>query len=76
MLDSADGETVTWGAYNLQYQAIIEQVWQQGNVGMEYKPGKTQIYVLDFVRMVQRRTSSAPGFGSERTVRRIFVPNP
>ena len=74
-LDSADGETVTWGAYSAQYQAAIETAWMQGHLGLDYQPGRTQQYRLDFGSMRQIRTTAAPGYGSARTIRRTFVPN-
>ena len=73
-LDSPDGEPVTWGAYSAQYQPAIEAARLQGHLGLEYQPGRTQQYRLDFGSMQQFRTSAAPGYGSARMIRRSFVP--
>ena len=74
-LDSADGTTVTWGTYSPAYQEAIEAAWQLRAAGVDYQPGRTQTYRLDFGAMVQTRTSCSEGWGTRRSIRRIFVPN-
>ena len=75
MLDSSDDTTVTWGAYSPYYQKELEAVFRSGRSGITYQPGQTQEYCIDFIRMLQIRTSCSEGWGSERRVRRVFVPD-
>ena len=73
-VDSWDDMTATWGTYSQHWQSIIEQAWRMGLAGLDYTPGRWQSYRLDFGAMVQERTSCAEGWGSRRTIRRIFAP--
>ena len=75
MLDSDDDPTVKWGVYSPYYQRKLEEVFTSGRSGVDYQPGQTQEYRIDFIRMLQIRTSCSQGWGSERRVRRVFVPN-
>ena len=74
-LDHAGGTTVLWGTYGPEYQEFIENVWREGMAGVDYKPGKTQTYRLDFGTMTQTRTSCSEGWGTRRALRRIFAPD-
>ena len=73
-VDNWDDIRTTWAAYNQLWQTIIEETWRMGLEGLDYKPGRSQTYRLDFGAMVQERTSCAEGWGSRRTIRRVFVP--
>lgn len=75
LLEMKDGTTKTWGAYAPHYQTIIEQLFVSGVSGMDYQPGQSQTYRIDFMRLLQVRTSCSEGWGSERPIRRVFVPD-
>ena len=72
-LDEAQGTTVHWGSYGPDYQTAIEDAWVKGLAGIDYQPGATQTYRLDFGAMTQTRTSCAEGWGTSRVIRRIFA---
>ena len=74
-LDSPDDVTEAWGVYGPAYQRVIEQLWEVGAAGMDYQPGESQQYHLDFNLLVQTRTSCEPGWGTSRAIRRVFVPD-
>ena len=74
-LEDAQGTTMHWGTYGPEYQPVIENAWRQGMAGLDYQPGATQRYRLDFGTMTQTRTSCSEGWGTSRVIRRIFVPD-
>ena len=74
-LDRTDEGTPTWGVYSAEYQNTIEDLFLQGVDSMDYQPGRTQTYTIDFNNLTQTRTSCEPGWGTVRRIRRTFVPD-
>ena len=74
-LHSRDEETVTWYTYSSTWQGLIEDSWFMGEDGLDYTPGRSQSYRLDFGAMVQVLMSCSEGLGSRHMLRRVFVPN-
>ena len=66
---------VTWYTYSSLWQGLIEHSWFMGEDGLDYMPGRSQTYRLDFGAMVQVLTSCSEGTGSRHMLRRAFVPN-
>ena len=75
LLQDDEETTETWGTYASHYQVIMEELFTGGAAGMDYQPGRSQTYRIHFDRLVQVRTSCPEGWGSERRIRRVFVPD-
>ena len=74
-LQDPEQTTETWATYAPHYQLIMEELFTGGAAGLDYQPGRTQTYRIHFDRLVQVRTSCPEGWGSERRIRRVFVPD-
>ena len=72
-LDTPAGAEQRWARYEEKFVRLFELCLEVGVMRVEYMPGETQSYVLDFVEMTQTRSSTFPGYGTSRKVRR-YIP--
>ena len=67
--DDPWGYPTQWIDYNDEYNAVIEMAFQNGIFSLDYMPGRTQVFQINFDLMRQINVTSS----KERAIRRILV---